>query len=108
MIWAKVKFEIDNVHMWKDAPDQVDFLRNVHRHLFKCCVYIEQKHTERDIEYLQFKWRLQRNISVFDISIDDSCETIALKIKAYVEKLHPGRAVKVEVLEDGENGAVVE
>ena len=40
--------------------------------------------------------------------INDSCETMAIRIQKYVQKNYPDRQVKVEVFEDGENGAVVE
>jgi hypothetical protein len=31
----QVRTSFVGVHQWKDAPDEVAFLRNLHRHVFK-------------------------------------------------------------------------
>jgi len=107
MIWAVVKFKFEGFHRWKKAPEFCKFLRNKHRHIFHCKVWVEVNHVERDIEFITFKNELKKMKNDFH-KINDSCETMAIRIQKYVQKNYPDRQVKVEVFEDGENGAVVE
>ena len=120
-IWAIVKFQFEGWHRWKDAPENqtynIDFLRNLHRHMFHVEVWIEQKHNERDIEYLTFKDWLTNPVQDivytsiqdrFGITEEDSCETMAEKIRKFIVESYPDRKVKVFVFEDNENGACVE
>ena len=107
MIWAVVKVQKEGFHFWKDAPEKTKFLRNKHRHIFHITVYIEQMHNERDVEYIDFKKWLEQNIPV--INGPQSCETIASHIKKLVEvKFRNSRKVKVQVMEDNENGVLIE
>lgn len=106
--WAMVSFEFEGYHRWDEAPEEVWFLKTKHRHLFKCRAWVEQEHTERDVEYIILKRKLlQKMLQVTDYS-DWSCEKIAQRIVHYLGIEYPGRKVKVEVTEDGENGAIVE
>ena len=52
-IWITTQFE--GFHYWKDAPDDVGFLRNEHRHIFKCKIYISVNSFNREIEFFQFQ-----------------------------------------------------
>jgi len=85
--------------------------------MFHVEVWIEQKHNERDIEYLTFKDWLTNPVQDivytsiqdrFGITEEDSCETMAEKIRKFIVESYPDRKVKVFVFEDGENGACVE
>lgn len=112
-IWAKITTQFEALHYWKDAKGDVAFLRYPHRHLFYVTIWIEEKHRDRDIELVQFKNFVNLYIpSIFGLYknkvLRKSCEMIAQRIKSFVEKHYPKRKVKVEVLEDGENGAVIE
>ena len=107
-IWAIVSFEFEGFHKWDSAPIEVSFLRNLHRHMFKCKVFIEQKHNERDVEYIQVKKALNSFSSSFIEKETDSCETIAYNIKNWLDINFPERRNKVEVTEDGENGAFID
>jgi len=107
MIWAIVKLQVEGFHFWENAPKEVRFLSNKHRHIFYITVYIEQQHNERDVEYIMFKHWLKENLPVIDGP--QSCEIIASYIKKLVEvKFNNNRKVKVQVMEDGENGALIE
>ena len=122
-VWAIIRFQFEGFHRWKDAPKNqpydIYFLRNLHRHMFHIEVWIEQKHNERDIEYLTFKdWLLNLAIDTcelcpslplkFGITEEDSCETMGTKIKAFIKNSYPDRKIRVFVFEDGENGTCVE
>jgi len=105
--WCIVKFRFTGFHCWPEAPEEVVFLRNRHRHIFHCEVCIEQRHDDRDIEFFIFKKELESGIPLYIQGENDSCEMIASRIKEMVERDHPGRIVIVQVFEDNENGAMV-
>ncbi len=107
-IYVTEQFEA--FHRWKDAPDEVAFLRSMHRHMFHVKVTIEVKHDDRDIEFIMFK-RKVRDFLREKYEMKEgigSCEMIAESIIEYLKKEYPGRDVVVEVSEDGENGAIVQ
>jgi len=109
MIWAIIKTSFEGYHQWVEAPNDVAFLRNIHRHLFYVELWIEQKHTQRDIEYITAKKELN-NVCQHerDLSTNQSCEDIATEIKNYYQKKYPDRKIKVYIFEDNENGTLVE
>ncbi len=108
-IWTVVRFQQPMFHRWKDAPEIVSFLRNIHRHMAFVEVWVEEKHNERDIEFIQFKRGLEDHWKLaFHYSVEDSCEIIANRIKLFVEYMYSGRKVRVGVFEDNENGGFVE
>ena len=106
-IYVTEQFEA--YHRWKDAPDEVKFLRSMHRHIFKVKVTIEVWHEDREIEFIMFKWKLRNFLREnYEMKEDiGSCEMIAENILNWLEKEYPGRYIQVEVSEDGENGAIV-
>lgn len=77
--------------------------------MFHVVVHIEQFHGRRDVEYLLFKKWLNETImllrDVWQTSV--SCEQMASSILMEIEHHYQGRAVRVEVNEDNENGAIV-
>lgn len=107
-VWAVVRTQWEGMHHWPAAPEEVAFLRSLHRHMFHITVHVEQFHNDRDIEYILFLQRLRVNLEQNPWPMSASCETIALVIAQWVRVEYGGRAVKVEVSEDGENGALVE
>jgi 6-pyruvoyl-tetrahydropterin synthase len=109
-VFAKVQFRFDAVHVWPDAPDGPEwFLRENHRHEFRVTVWVEQRHDDRDVEYVGLKRAMQRKFNGEMNLGHKSCEMIAKDVIAHVRELvGSDRAVRAEVLEDGENGAYVE
>lgn len=100
----------EGFHFWPDAPDEVAFLRSVHRHLFHITAEVEVDHNNRDVEF----FILQRTIAsalplldatwqVFDSTGGpSSCEKMAEAIARFlVGKQY--NVVMVEVSEDGES-----
>lgn len=81
------------------------FLRDRHRHLFHVRVEWRVSHEDREREFFLEKWQLHRDISTLkDLAEEEgdwSCERWAREI------LEMTGAFRVEVSEDGENGAVV-
>jgi hypothetical protein len=109
MIWAIVKFSFEGFHKWSKAP-RGSILRNLHRHIFHCEVWVSQSAIDnsREVEYLELKGALDKIKFSFLNNSNDSCETIAENIRSWVEKEYPGRKTKVFVFEDNENGCCLE
>jgi hypothetical protein len=88
----------------------VSFLANPHRHIFHFRVSIDVFHNDRDIEFIQFKRWLEslyngaNNVLALDWK---SCEMIADDLYIQIADRYPGRAVVIEVSEDGENGCCI-
>lgn len=103
-------------HKYAEAPDDVAFLRAIHRHIFNVKTTIDVFHNERDIEFFQLQNNIERfvqnnfvNSSLYISGIYIlSCESLAESILNHLHENYPGRRVRVEVWEDNENGAIVE
>lgn len=101
-----VTFKKEGTHFYRDAPDEVAFLRNEHRHVFHFRVDIEVFSDDRDIEFILFKRELE---SLYDGLLEahgKSCEMLAEDLRDYLQEEYPGRDLRIEVSEDGENGAI--
>lgn len=108
-----VTFQKEGIHCYPDAPAGVEFLKHPHRHMFHFRVDIEVFHNDRDIEFILFKRELEARYRVESVGWSDlldihhkSCEMLADDLAEYIETKYPGRNLKIEVSEDGENGAV--
>ena len=114
MIW--VTFKREGIHKYPAALEDpklktgdeydVSFLGYPHRHIFHFRVWIQVKHNDRDIEFIQFK-RWLENLYQGTLELDyKSCEMIADDLHTQIAKKHPGRKIWIEVSEDGENGCI--
>lgn len=108
-IWVTAEFEA--FHRWDKAPEQVAFLRNLHRHIFKVRANFKVTHSDRDLEFFMVKKMLNDYISNFLVPLSRgeqgmSCEMFAEKIFIFF-KSNSYPVVEVSVSEDGENGAIV-
>jgi hypothetical protein len=117
-IW--VTFQKEGIHCYPAAATDpmlntageydVAFLANPHRHIFHFRVSIDVFHNDRDIEFIQFKrWLIalyngQDSVLALDWK---SCEMIADDLYIQIADRYPGRAVVIEVSEDGENGCSI-
>lgn len=108
-----ISFQLEGFHKWDQAPNEVDFLRERHRHMFHFKVEKEVAHDDRDIEIILFKRKVETYLIkkygrrhessiAWWLELDSqSCEMLAREILEHFD------CVRVEVLEDGENGAVI-
>ena len=122
-IW--VTFRKEGIHKYPAAAtdpqlatgDQYDvsFLASPHRHIFHFRVWIDVFHNDRDIEFIQFKRWLENLYSgtgpynedrVLELNYK-SCEMIADDLYLQIADRYPGRAVWIDVAEDGENGCLI-
>jgi len=101
IVWVTTLFE--GYHRWKDAPDDVEFLRSFHRHVFDVRLGVEVGDDNREVEFFQLKREIGEFINkTFEGNhFEFSCEQIAKQL------LTKFNASYVEVSEDGENGATV-
>lgn len=101
-----VKTNFVGFHSWKDAPSEVAFLANLHRHRFDVEVKISVTHDDRELEFFMVKRRVDAFIKDNVQPQNLSCEQMAKEIVLYVSQ-NLGRSVSVKVFEDGDNGAEV-
>jgi hypothetical protein len=115
-VW--VTFRREGIHRYPAAATDpmlctageydVSFLANAHRHIFHFRIWIDVFHNDRDIEFIQFKRWLESLYSKDILELDfKSCEMIADDLYIQVAGRYPGRAVWIEVAEDGENGCLI-
>jgi len=104
-IWVTNQKEL--IHRYPEAPEEVSFLRNEHRHLFFFRTYIQIFGDNRDIEFIMFKRYVQSILDDLDVNQGMfSCEMISNFLHGLISEKFPGRHIKIEVSEDGENGAL--
>lgn len=102
MIWVTTQFEA--LHKYPNAPDDVAFLRNEHRHIIKAKVWIDVKHNDREIEFIMFKRFINSLINETNYN-NKSLETISDDLHYNIINIYKDREVWIELSEDGENGS---
>ena len=106
-IW--VTFQKEGIHKYPNAPDEVEFLRYPHRHIFKFKGQIEVYNDDRDIEFFIFKRWLESLYTDDTLELDyKSCEMIADDLAKEIKDKYSGRWLAIDVSEDGENGCHIE
>lgn len=109
-----VETQFEGIHNWPEAPAEVEFLRQLHRHMFMVHAEIAVDHNDRDIEFIMVKHRLDAYIKehldkngVWQMG-RMSCEQVAIELAhVLIEEYGDHRTIDVGVYEDGENGAYV-
>jgi hypothetical protein len=116
MIW--VTFRKEGIHKYPAAATDpalatgdeydVSFLGTPHRHIFHFTVAIEVFHSDRDIEFIQFKRWLEKLYAGGTLELNyKSCEMISDDLYQAIATRYPNRDIEITVAEDGENGATV-
>ena len=108
IIWASVKFQRELFHYWLAAPQEVIFLRNLHRHIFFFEVDVQQFGDDRDLEYFILRKKVMQWFDSQTFSYSTSCEMFARAVREFLLVEYPGRQVRVSVFEDSENGCRLE
>lgn len=117
--WIWVTFKKEGIHKYPAALDDpalatgdeydVSFLGYPHRHQFHFRVAIKVTHNDRDIEFIQFQRWLENLYKDDVIQLDyKSCEMMSDDLFDQIVAKYPGRDIKIEISEDGENGALIE
>lgn len=98
-----INLQVEGLHQWKECTiEEVNFLRDRHRHIFYITIKKTVFHNERDIEIIKLKREVLKYLGPQPIEFGNkSCETIAEDL------INKFEADFVSVLEDNENGAEV-
>lgn len=115
-IW--VTFQREGIHCYPAAATDpqlatgdyydVSFLGHPHRHIFHFRVWIEVEHSDRAIEFIQFKRWLENLYDQGTLQLNyKSCEMIAEDLYLQIAGKYPNREIWIEVSEDNENGALL-
>lgn len=113
-----VQFRKEGIHKYPAAATDtnlatgdefdVSFLASPHRHIFHFKVWIDVEHSNRAIEFIQFKRWLENMYKDGTLQLDyKSCEMMAEDLYARIAERYPNKEVWIEVSEDGENGCFV-
>ena len=103
-----VRDRFESLHKYEGAPDEVAYLRNLHRHIFNYEVELEVYHDDRELEFIMVKHRLREFLADTRWPETTSCEMMAINIGNYLQSLYDfERELTVSVFEDNENGAKV-
>ena len=102
VVYATIR--VEGFHCWPEAPAEVVFLRQEHRHLFHIKGCVQVQHDDRDVEFILLGRKM---LDFFHRAYPDgrlgssSCEMLAYHL---VTELG---LTSCAVSEDGENGAEV-
>lgn len=112
-VWIKTVLE--GFHAYKDAPEDVKFLRNEHNHEFRIKVWVSVLDSSRNIEFFQLKRKIDyllANNKCFKGDVG-SCEMLSdnlyhlmLDNKIYEDIWY--REIRIDVSEDGRFGSYKE
>lgn len=99
-----VTTQTEFIHQYKDAPDEVSYLRYPHRHVAHIKIKVEVFNNDREIEFIVFKHEIERNLKL-NLITNNSCEMVADQLLSFVQdKYGTNRDVVIIVSEDAENG----
>jgi hypothetical protein len=108
--YIEVKNDFIGFHAYKDAPDEVAFLKNRHRHRFYVRSIMTVKHDDRELEFFMVQDFIATKVIPYLPHNDlGSCEMIAEFILwGLVNQYDDDRFYSVTVSEDQENEGCVE
>lgn len=101
-----VTTQVEGIHQWSAAPDEVYFLRTPHRHMFHWRVEMDVNHDDREQEFILVKNWLTSIVPQGEME-ELSCEQMCKYVYGELKDKYGERNFRVEVSEDGENGAIL-
>lgn len=113
---TKAEIEVKNVfvgfHCWPEAPQEVAFLRFLHRHVFTVRVRVAVGHHDRQVEFFILQNDVGNVISNnllphLEQERRMSCEDMALFISRFLVNVHGYTVTQISVSEDDENTAIL-
>lgn len=115
----RVHTTFEGLHQYPIAPEGVEDLRSLHRHIFHIRFQVEVFHDNREIEFFLFKHDVEKAIKEsFEFSDEYgayllgacSCEMIAKKLNDKLGQKYDllSRNVVISISEDESNEAIVE
>ena len=100
----------EGLHSWPNCPfDEVDYLRDEHRHVFHIKAYTDVNHDDRDVEFIMLKHQIEEYLNHHFYNHERKCLVFgAMSCEMIARKLITEFNLSMcEVNEDGENGAVL-
>ncbi len=95
------------LHRWSAAPPDEAFLQAWHRHIFKVRIDLVVTTDDRDLEFFHVQRSLNMVLHQWQgQEVEKSCEMFCDAIFAALQPEYPS-LFRVEVSEDGENGAII-
>jgi hypothetical protein len=102
-----IQSQFSALHRWAQAPMAVGFLTHWHRHIFKVRIDLWVTGNDRDLEFFMVQEELNTVLKQWEgCEVEKSCEMFCESILYALENDYP-TLFRVEVSEDGENGAVL-
>jgi hypothetical protein len=116
-IYASIQKE--GYHCFPEAGDDpkyatgdeydVSHLALRHMHYFFIKVWVEVKHSNRDIEFIQFRRWLESLYGDNILNLNSkSCEMIGEDLYKIISEKYQGVEIRIDVSEDNINGALIE
>lgn len=107
-VYCQTKWE--DFHRYPNAPEEVAFLRTLHRHEFHIKLSVAVSHDDREVEFIIMKRWVEAEVipELKKMWEFKSCEMMCEKVAELVfEKWEAVDKATVEISEDGENGSYV-
>lgn len=105
-----VRGQFEFIHRYTNAPQEVAYLRSMHRHIANYEVELEVFHDDRELEFIMVKHEIDSFIESYKRQWPEtiSCEQVAMEIAKMLQANHGfDRYLTVAVFEDNENGAKI-
>lgn len=102
-----IRTQFRGLHRYVNAPEEVKYLRDQHRHVFYVEVEMQVQSLERDLEFILVKSFIDEFLAKHRFGLDYSCEKMADEIIAILLNRYGERSIKCCVYEDNENGGCV-
>ena len=100
-----VNLQVEGFHCWEDAPVEVDFLRDRHRHIFHIECRMTVNHSNRDVEFILLKRAIEQHM---ELLYGKPCEFQSMSCEQIgAELLEKFDLDWCKVSEDDENYAIV-
>ena len=99
--------QFEGIHSYPDAPKEVEFLKYPHRHIFHIKIWLQTFSDNREVEFIMFKRFVNSILTNGDLK-NQSCEMISDTLETLIKINYPNREIRIEVLEDNENGSYTE
>ena len=100
-----VRFKVEGIHCWANAPEHRSYLATLHRHLFYIEVRCNVSHDDREIEFHDLLDTAKSLFTGGNMG-NKSCEQMARNLATELVQRYQ-RSFTVEVSEDNECGAKV-
>lgn len=99
-----VTLQKEFIHQYKDAPDEVYYLRYPHRHLAHIKIKIEVYGDDRELEFIMVKHAVDNYLKLNTLT-NNSCEQVANMLLYFIQsKYGKNRDIEIQISEDNENG----